>query len=327
MIDLAAQFPTFVRLARPMAAAWRWWSGEMRTLFAALPWTAGRRSPVVRVGVDGALPDDAPAGGRAVELRLPAAVALSKTVTLPAVAEENLRGVLAFEMDRETPFRAEDVRFAARVTGRADRQIRVTLTVVPRPPAARALEAAARRGLVVARLTVEAADGTVVDLTDPAERPAARRTSRLLPALVGVLALAVAVVPPLMSLWRAEQLDARIAALQERAGLALRLRAELDRRSGAASSLDVRKARTTLALAVLAELSVRLPDGVWLDQVRLSGAELRLSGYAPAAAELIAVLDDSPLLSAVRFETGVVQDPVHRRERFQIAATVEGRAP
>lgn len=326
MLDLAARFPTFARLARPAGIAWRWWAGELRGVPGALRWPGGGRLPVLRTGADGMAPAGARAGGRVVELRLPAGCALSKTVLLPAVAEEDLRAVVAFEMDRETPFRAEAVRFDARVVGRAERQIRVALTVVPRALAAHALEAAARRGLTVARLTVDGPEGAVIDLTDPAERPAKHRTPRLLPALVAVLALAGAAVPPLANLWHAERLDARIAALQERAGLALRLRAELDRRSGAATALDARKERSPLALAVLAELSARLPDGAWLDQIRLSGAELHLSGHALAAAELIALLDESPVLSAVRFETGVVQDPIHKRERFQIAATVEGRA-
>ena len=42
-------------------------------------------------------------------LHLPAGLALRKIIDLPAAAEENLLQVLAFEMDRLTPFAAEAV--------------------------------------------------------------------------------------------------------------------------------------------------------------------------------------------------------------------------
>ena len=44
--------------------------------------------------------------------------ALVRRVTMPAATEENLRQVLGFEMDRLTPFRADDVYFDYRVVSR-----------------------------------------------------------------------------------------------------------------------------------------------------------------------------------------------------------------
>lgn len=325
MMDLAAQFPTFARLVRGTAAGWRWWTGQLAGMLPGAGSFGTGRPVTAVVRADGTIADPPPAG-RPVELRLPAAAALRKAVTLPAAAEDTLREVLAFEMDRETPFRAEAVRFDARILVRQERQIQVDLLVVPRALADAALASAARQRLTVARLTVEAPDAAAFDLRDAADRPPVARPSRLLAALAAVLAVAVLATPPLLNRWRADRLDALIVPVQERAGLAFRLRDELDRRSGAASALDVRKAERPLALAVLAEVSAGLPDGVWLDQFRLSGPDLRLSGFAPAAAELIPLIDGLPLLEKVRFETGVVQDPMRKRERFQIGAAVAGPA-
>ncbi len=44
-----------------------------------------------------------------VVLCLPKDKALTRALTLPLAAEENLREVLAFEMNRQTPFRADQV--------------------------------------------------------------------------------------------------------------------------------------------------------------------------------------------------------------------------
>jgi len=352
MIDLAAHFPTLARLARPLGPAWRWWTAELAALLprrAALgPLAIGRRRPVAAlVGphslVLSSAPDNAvmarlplplPAdvhlpdlAGRPVELRIAAASVLRTTLRLPAAAEENLRQVIAYEMDRETPFKAEDVRFDAHITAREGRQIRVDLLIVPKPLAERAMAAAARLQLSAVRLTVDGKDTATFDLRTAEERPAARRPSRLLVGLTGALTAALLATPPALNLWQASRLDALIAPVQQRADLTLRMRDELDRRSGAASSLDALKRQTTPMVTLLAELSERLPDGVWLDQLRVAQGEVRLTGYAPNAAALIALLEASPLLAKVRFETDVTQDPQRRRERFQIVAMVERPTP
>ncbi len=51
-------------------------------------------------------------------LCIPAERVLQRNLTLPAAAEDNLRQVLAFEMDRQTPFKADQIYFDSRVLGR-----------------------------------------------------------------------------------------------------------------------------------------------------------------------------------------------------------------
>ena len=58
------------------------------------------------------------------------------STSLPIAAEDNLRQVLAFEMDRQTPFKADQVYFDYRLGEReaAARNLQVELIVVPRAP-------------------------------------------------------------------------------------------------------------------------------------------------------------------------------------------------
>lgn len=51
-------------------------------------------------------------------LVLPAEAGLRRRLTLPAAAADRLRDVLGFEIDRQTPFTAEDVHHDARLVGR-----------------------------------------------------------------------------------------------------------------------------------------------------------------------------------------------------------------
>jgi Tfp pilus assembly protein PilN len=72
---------------------------------------------------------------------------------------------------------------------------------------------------------------------------------------------------------------------------------------------------------LLAALTDALPDSGWLDGIHLDGSDLMISGFAPAAADLIAALERSGSFTNVRFAAAVVHDPARRAERFQIAAS------
>src|SRR3569623_698138 len=78
------------------------------------------------------------AGIEAPQLRvfycIPVGRPLRRTMSMPVAVEERLRPVLAFEMDRQTPFKADQVYFDYRVLGRdaADKNLHVDLAVVPR---------------------------------------------------------------------------------------------------------------------------------------------------------------------------------------------------
>src|SRR5437660_4571002 len=72
--------------------------------------------------------------GKTTVLRLGEADVLGKTVSLPLAAERELDQALAFEMDRETPFTAEELYWNHRVVA-ADRQngrLSVRLSLVPK---------------------------------------------------------------------------------------------------------------------------------------------------------------------------------------------------
>ena len=95
-------------------------------------------------------------------LVLPAAQGLRRPLLLPAAARERLRDVLAFEIERQTPFAAADVVHDGRLLGvREDGQLQVELVVAPR----RALDAQ------TAQLGAMAGTLSGVDLLDAEGRP------------------------------------------------------------------------------------------------------------------------------------------------------------
>ena len=84
-------------------------------------------------------------------------------------------------------------------------------------------------------------------------------------------------------------------------------------------------------IEILKELTEILPSSVWVWNVKYSGAEIELSGFADSASELIPLLDKSPLFEKVEFLAPVTKERDRRiggekeRERFKIKMRLEGR--
>ncbi len=89
-------------------------------------------------------------------LLLEQTLVLCKEFKLPLAAESNLAQVLAFEMDRQTPFKASAVYFDWKVLDRAETpgQLRLQLFVMPRPEVERTLDTLTDRGLTLAGIDV-----------------------------------------------------------------------------------------------------------------------------------------------------------------------------
>ena len=82
---------------------------------------------------------------------------------MPRAVEENLAGMLNFEMDRHTPFRAEDVFFTQRVISRdrASEKIAVELVVVPKRSAAQFADRLANVRITASSMVVGLQDGAL----------------------------------------------------------------------------------------------------------------------------------------------------------------------
>ena len=138
-----------------------------------------------------------PATGRArdVVVLLDDGKVLRPEVELPQAAEENLIEVLAFEMDRNTPFLADEVYFDHRV-GAVDKELKritVTLGVAPKGEVHQALRVARAWGLQPSRIAIQDKTGEpVFDLMPSGEhKPRGRLLERSLGALVIIACILV----------------------------------------------------------------------------------------------------------------------------------------
>jgi general secretion pathway protein L len=251
-------------------------------------------------------------------------------VALPIEAVENLREVLAFEMDRHTPFKASEVAYDYRVlaTDTATRKLTVDLAVVPRGMLERAASIAESFGLTANRIGIADAD-LQQDKPfnfrpyDSSDRAAVERPLLLALTVTTAILAAIAWYLPLYFDHRASaayetRLDETRAAALQAEHLKKRLTATMD----LSRFLTERRAATPTVTSLLADVTDRLPDETWLTQLQWQNDKLTLTGFSPSAASLIAKLEASPLLTDVRFGSPVTPDAQVGRESFNILARV-----
>lgn len=264
-----------------------------------------------------------------VWLALPASQALVRTLSLPLAAEAQLEAVLRHEIDRQTPFSADQVVHAAQVLSRhpAEGQLRAELVVVPKDVLDGALMAL---GPLAARLSG-------VDVDDAAHR-AGRRRNLLPPALrvqrterdarVRLVVLATAAVALLatgfVTLGNRERALAALEAQRDvafdTARQARALRVQLDGAASAANFLAEQRQKRPTMLEVLDDLTRRLPDDVYLQRFSVEQGRVTLTGAARSAGSIVATLQGSPYLKGPALAGAVQQDRSTGRDGFTVVA-------
>ena len=260
-------------------------------------------------------------------LLLPSASALQRRLLLPAAAAERLRDVVGFEVDRQTPFTAESVRFDARVLGRrADGQLDTELIAVPRARFDAAL--AELGGLAGSLAGVDASDASGLPLGVNLLPAEIRRDSHDTMRTWNWVLAAIALLGIGVAFWQvldnrreaaeafARQVEARAA--QARA-VATQRQQLVDIVEGAAFLDRARAARPT-TVEILDELSRRLPDSTYLEKVGIEGDRLLLIGLSPEASALVGRMEGSRLWRAPALSGALQPDPRTRLDRFSLTA-------
>lgn len=267
-------------------------------------------------------------------LRLPASGALRNIITLPLAAESSLHQVISYELDRHTPFKAQDVHFAVRVVSRetSAQRLRVELTIISRAVIDAALAAA--RGFGFKPDCVDIGSGDPTKPPSPLiledERPATRRFARWLNITLGgavLILAAIAVYLPIQTEeMQAARIESQLAEVKKKTVELRRVSDQIAALRDDGTFLVNRKRRAPNASEILATVTKIMPDDTWLVEFQLSAAELQLAGFSASASDLIGFLEHTPIFRNTAFRSPVTQDPASQRERFHIAARVVSEA-
>ena len=269
-----------------------------------------------------------------IEVRVPSEKMLVKQIQLPLAAEENLHQVLGFEMQRQTPFRAEQVYYNHKIKARdaKSQKLNVELSLVPRIVVTPVLDLLADWGLVPTPPERQSpksrgpeSNGRFFFSPGEIAQQSSNRLNRGLLALNLILLICVIAVPLVQQQGYIRNLRAHFDEVRAAAATASELRERIDAHQAQADYLFRHKAEQLTSVELLEELSRRLPDDTWLFRTEIRDGKVHLQGTSTRASALIAVLEDSKYFEDVRFASPVTQDGASGRERFYLSATVVSR--
>ncbi len=261
-------------------------------------------------------------------LLLPAAMVLRRPIQLPVAALDNLRTVLGFELDRQTPFKPEQVVYDSRVLRHEPgaKQVTVELALIPRERLQHALAELGGVAATLGGVDVRGPDGHGLgyNFLPPEQRRSQQNTRLWIHA--GLIAATVLFLLMAMS----QLLDNRAAAVEalsaeseeqhDQARAAARLRDNLEEAALAANFLAIEKARQPSMVLLLDELTRLLPDDTYLERLNFSRGELSLNGQSGQAAKLVEILQGSQLLRDVALSGPIQPDARTQKDRFNITA-------
>lgn len=279
-------------------------------------------------------------------LLLPAHSGLRRRLSLPAAAADRLRDVLAFEVDRQTPFTADEVYYDARVLGhRSDGQIDAELVAVPRAT----LESALAELSPALRATLAGVDMSGPAVSGPSPDgapvptvlgvnllPSTQRRHRRDPRALwnfGLIAIAVAALGA--GLW---QIRANREAAAESFEIEAKRRSQQARKvadekkqlvdmvEGLRFLQETRAGRPS-TVEVLDELSRLLPDNTYLEKVSVEGDKLLIIGLSSEAPGLVQRLQGSKLWHSMTLTGALQPDPSKGKDRFTLAADLSVTKP
>ncbi len=266
-----------------------------------------------------------------IRLVLSSRAAMRRRVELPAAASGALDEAIEFEIDRLTPFRSQDVVFRAKPLGLGSTANTVScdVVVVPRAQINAAVTWATQHGIQCDRAFVQQGEQTPTFLTTLPLRMGTERLTRRrlrLPWLAALLAVVTGVAAYSFHLERQQAiLEAylgKITEARKAATAAIGARDRVDQlRAALGETMGIRHT-SPLIVAILGELTGRLPDDSWLTEMNLTNNRLALSGYSSSAAGLVPVIDASALFEGTRLSAPVTSDSRLNRERFSIETAI-----
>ncbi len=246
----------------------------------------------------------------------------------PDAARDNIGQVVSYQLDRLTPFTADNAYFNARVAryDKVKKEVAADIYVTPKAVVDNLF--ARLQALGVPNFDVVSALDGRIKLRNGRENNALAADKRCkwskapLYFFVGAL-IASLVVPIVYKQRRIDQINDAISEMRLDAAEQLEIRDKLMAAGDALLFLEKRRRTSPVALDVVERLSTEIPKHAWLERLELAGREILIRGESNRALSLIDTLEESPHFSRVSFNSPVTRSKNNGKDKFHIQASVE----
>ncbi len=269
---------------------------------------------------------------RAVAVVLPDELVLVRELTLPALADDDLRQAIELDIAASSPFPPDQVAWGWQIDALDDTSLKCRVALAaPAHIDAYLAEQRPRLGKAVPELWAEAQAPIVFQ--GYGEAPRRKRLSMRRWAIVGMLllvallAVALAATPLLQLRERVFDARARFETLLAEAGPAVKGRDSLVRANERARAIQERS-RHNVDLAKLLDTVTRLlPDDVYLSRFEIQGRQVRIAGFANNASALMEKLGAHGEFREVRAPSAITRQASSGKESFTIEFSIAGGEP
>lgn len=265
-------------------------------------------------------------------LRLPADAVLTRRASFPAQVREKLPQVVRLELDRLSPFSADQViyDFAQAPGAKGDARITVDLALCRRDRVVDWINRLREAGSPIDQITWEGS-WPKANLLPPNERPRRRQPllngTRLLLALILLLLVATVVTPLWQKARLLESLDSEVNRARNQAVQVDEVRQDLEQARQGSTVVLQHKWEQPRVLDLLRELTDRIPDDTWVQSLEYQNQEVQVRGESGQATALIGLLEEAPGFEGVSFRSPVTQVARTGKERFNLAFTFKPEVP
>lgn len=294
-------------------------------------------------GMRSALDDLLRGEGRDVRVLVSPQHVLRKRVVLPMATEENLRDVVGFDMDRQTPFTADQVYFGAAVVSRDPARDRIEVEVVAVPKSAIESWLTEMRAAGVSVHSIVAADEfsaaskrttAPIELLPKSAGPA-RRWSNMQRINVGLLLLALLLIlaTVLLPIWQKREMVKELMPLAVKADAEFKITQKVTEeytRLANEYNFVVGKKHTNYPMVMLVDEITKIsPDTMWIQNFEYKllpkTRELQLAGEAASVSKVIESLEQTPFLQNTSQRQASRQGSRPNIEYFTLASEVKTR--
>ena len=261
-------------------------------------------------------------------LLLPNDEYLQKPLAYPLSSEKELRAILEFEIDKQTPFAQDDAYFDYVITrtDTANGRLHIILYLVLRSVLDKYLADLSFLDLQPASATTSSGNNiaNINFMPPPDTRLNGRSDRRLIHLALATFILFIAslYVPLLRHGAIVEQFEQQV---EQSSAHAMQAQSLLDKKQAILERVEFLSNQTQRhisPLRIIQDLSRRLPDNTWINRLNIRAGEIQVHGESEAAAAVIQIMEESDYFEQAQFRSPVTKNNSTGKDQFHIAANL-----
>lgn len=264
-------------------------------------------------------------------LRLNKEDAITKTLVLPKAVEENLAQVIAYELDKYTPFNQSQVYYAIKKIANDSEKIKIELILAPKERLDFAYETLKEWNITPLLVDCEATENNLEDYFESYNLlPEVKRYKKDKKAILLQTSLIVSVfilfsliiaLPFWFQHQSIEMLESQKKKAKKDVMEVSAIQRKIDDVTEKTTWIINRKKDQPHVIEILNTVSERLKDDTWLKKVKYGNKKLIMEGESSTTSNLVDTLEDSKLFSSVT-SSGVKKISKTEKYRFKITLNV-----